>query len=261
MATALPELTNAFNYISLLSDLPNDTGGLTAAELKAKFDQAGQELKEWINSTFTPAIESAIDAAAEGVPTGGKIDTERIRDLAIITAKLGDLAVTTAKLADYAVTTEKLANRAVETDKLEDGAVTGVKLHNNSVNTQHIVNGAVTTDKIANANVTEDKLALNAVTTNKIANDSVNADKIDDTVQTRIKTATVTLASGQTTWSDIAVTGVTATNNVFVAPAVASHDEFNNCGIRCISQGNGTLSFSAMVAPSSTLTVNVAIFD
>ena len=44
--------------ISALDDEPNDVGGLTAAELKAKFDEGGQAIKQYLNDTLTPEAES-----------------------------------------------------------------------------------------------------------------------------------------------------------------------------------------------------------
>lgn len=44
--------------ISALDDEPNDTGGLTAAELKAKFDEGGVAVKRYLNETLLPEIDS-----------------------------------------------------------------------------------------------------------------------------------------------------------------------------------------------------------
>lgn len=59
--------------IQALDDQPNDVGGLTAAELKAKFDEGGEALKEYINNTLIPsildtfALQSDLDGAVIGV--------------------------------------------------------------------------------------------------------------------------------------------------------------------------------------------------
>lgn len=44
------------DIISALNDQPNDVGGLTAAELKAKFDEGGKAIQEYINHTLIPEI-------------------------------------------------------------------------------------------------------------------------------------------------------------------------------------------------------------
>lgn len=52
-------LTKDLNIIQALDDEPNDVGGLTAAELKAKFDEAGNLIKEYINDTLIPQVLGA----------------------------------------------------------------------------------------------------------------------------------------------------------------------------------------------------------
>ena len=47
------------DIIQQLDDEPNDVGGLTAAELKAKFDEAGNIIKTYINGTLIPEILAA----------------------------------------------------------------------------------------------------------------------------------------------------------------------------------------------------------
>ena len=42
-------LDGDLNIIQKLDDEPNDVGGLTSAELKAKFDESGNIIKKYIN--------------------------------------------------------------------------------------------------------------------------------------------------------------------------------------------------------------------
>lgn len=49
--------------VSNLSDLPNATDGLTAAELKAVFDKAGVDIKNYINGTLIPQLDVALAKA------------------------------------------------------------------------------------------------------------------------------------------------------------------------------------------------------
>lgn len=55
------------NIIQALDDEPNDVGGLTSAQLKAKFDEAGNTIKTYINETLIPEIlaADATEAARE----------------------------------------------------------------------------------------------------------------------------------------------------------------------------------------------------
>lgn len=57
-------LDGDLNIIQKLDDEPNDVGGLTSAELKAKFDESGIIIKKYINETLIPAV-LAEDATEE----------------------------------------------------------------------------------------------------------------------------------------------------------------------------------------------------
>lgn len=79
--------------------------------------------------------------------------------------------------------------------------------------------------------------------------------------QAQHKTATVTLAKNNTTWTDLAATGVTASNLVIYSAAPASVVEAATCVVRMTSQGADKVSFAAETAPENDLTINLAIFD
>ncbi len=49
-------LTKDLSIIQKLDDEPNDVGGLSAQELKAKFDEAGNVIKEYINDSLIPQV-------------------------------------------------------------------------------------------------------------------------------------------------------------------------------------------------------------
>lgn len=60
---ALTKLTSDLNIIQALDDEPNDVGGLSAAQLKAKFDEAANAIKTYINNTLTSELDnSGIDS-------------------------------------------------------------------------------------------------------------------------------------------------------------------------------------------------------
>lgn len=53
---ALQEFNYDMDIIAKVDDEPNDVGGLTAAELKAKFDEGGNIVKRWINEVLIPHL-------------------------------------------------------------------------------------------------------------------------------------------------------------------------------------------------------------
>lgn len=68
----LTNLTANMNNIQGLSDRPNEIDGLTSAELKAKFDKAGTDIKEFINGTLIQELESILNTfktELENIPT------------------------------------------------------------------------------------------------------------------------------------------------------------------------------------------------
>ena len=59
---SITKLTDDLDIIQALDDLPNDTGTppLSAAELKAKFDEAGNTIKTYINDTLTDEVDTEL---------------------------------------------------------------------------------------------------------------------------------------------------------------------------------------------------------
>lgn len=72
-------------------------------------------------------------------------------------------------------------------------------------------------------------------------------------------TASLVVANWSSNTQTVNVTGVTASNNVIVAPAPASQADYTAAGIICTAQGAGTLTFTCTTVPSSAITVNVLI--
>jgi len=64
-------------------------------------------------------------------------------------------------------------------------------------------------------------------------------------------------------WTDnrqtVAASGVHSSNLVIVSPVPASHTVYCECGVRCVSQATGYLTFECTEVPSEAITVNVVI--
>lgn len=101
----------------------------------------------------------------------------------------------------------------------------------------------------------------NGIQTAALAAD--NAQTAANGKQAKHKTATVTLTSSG--WSSnqqtVSVSGVTASNTVIVTHAPASYANYVNCGVRCLAQAAGKLTFACNSKPSANITVNVLILD
>ena len=89
----IPELDEDLDVIQKLDDEPNDVGGLTASELKAEFDKAGNIIKDYINNELRPKLSGTIaeeeereNAEAERVQAEqGRVTAEKGR----VTAEQG----------------------------------------------------------------------------------------------------------------------------------------------------------------------------
>lgn len=66
------KLTKDMSIIAKLDDEPNDVGGLSATQLKAKFDEAGDAIKEYLNETLLPELAAATASAMLGATMDGE---------------------------------------------------------------------------------------------------------------------------------------------------------------------------------------------
>lgn len=65
----LSSLSTDLDIIQALSDTPNATDGLTASQLKAKFDQGPNSIKSYINGTLVPYINDNVMLKVTTAPT------------------------------------------------------------------------------------------------------------------------------------------------------------------------------------------------
>ncbi len=88
----LTKLEKDLDIISKLDNEPNDVGGLTAEQLKARFDEAGNAVKAYINETLTTELENgfATKEEVQGLVLGqlpdGTITEEKLA--AMLNAKI-----------------------------------------------------------------------------------------------------------------------------------------------------------------------------
>lgn len=122
---AITTLTGDFDIIAALDDEPNDTGGLTAAALKAKFDEAGNAVQTYVNDTLIPELDAEHLPYQYGVE-GGQTIKEALDEAAL--GEIPDGSITALKLASDSVTTAKIVDENITTDKIADGAVTAAKM-------------------------------------------------------------------------------------------------------------------------------------
>lgn len=294
--TELTKLLADLSIISLLDDEPNDVGGLSSEEFKAKFDEAANTIKEYINETLLPELASEIGAGNIGITTiagvtgaenvqaaleklelqlidmtqgavaDGSINADKLADGAVTAAKLANLAVTAAALSDGAVETEKIAELAVATSKLADLGVTGAKIANKAVIRRCIGDKAVGTAQIGDAAVGTEQIDDIAVTAAKLAGSAVTAPKIADNAVSTVYTATL-----NTTWSGSAapytkaqtISGILASDNPIIdlvpSATFADAEEQEEAWAnvyRAVTSAN-TITFYAKEKPTVSIPIQV----
>ncbi len=113
--------------IAKLDDEPNDVTGLTAAELKGKFDEGGQALKEYINDSLLPALEGQGAAGELGAAPFGRVTGTNVQDqLRQVADSVEQVAL--GQIPDKSIGSDKLADGAVTPEKIPDGSVGPEKL-------------------------------------------------------------------------------------------------------------------------------------
>ena len=214
----IPRVTDELGTVSTLDDRPNDTSGLTAAELKAKFDADSGTLKTYLNDVLIPFLEGMTAAASLGITTipgfsAGNVQTaleQIVQAMQDVTqGSVTDGSITLAKLAAEVTAVAlggaaashthgagdinsgvldaaripvldgtKLGAGSVGTAQLGAAVVTTEKLAALSVLATHIAQGAVTAQKIAPGAVTAEKIAAGAIITALLAPNAVTAEKL-----------------------------------------------------------------------------------
>lgn len=226
----LTKLTDDLNIIALLDNEPNDVGGLSAEELKAKFDEGSLIIQKYINEVLIPEMASENGAANIGITTVpaltgaetvqaaleaierqmAEMTQGSVADGSIITQKLADGAVTAEKMAADAVGSEAIAALAVLTAKLADNAVTAAKLADKAVIRRCIGDNAVGHAQLGEKCVGSSNVDDLAIPNRCLASGAVSEAKVASDARTQYWTLDVS-----TTWEGDAAPytqTITATN-------------------------------------------------
>ena len=102
--THLTKFTKEVNNIQALSDKPNTADGLTAQELKKRFDQAGIDIKSFINDTLISEIEKLF---------GQTVSTTEVNNLLTGYVKTQDLS-SYVKTNDARLTNSRKCNNTFD---------------------------------------------------------------------------------------------------------------------------------------------------
>lgn len=110
---AFTKNTDDMNIIQKLDDEPNDVGGLTATQLKAKFDEGGINLQDFINDHIDE-LTATTAAANIGFATSAAVPATNVQ-----------AAIENVQTQVASATTGEIANAGIVNAKLADGAAAG----------------------------------------------------------------------------------------------------------------------------------------
>ena len=83
---------------------------------------------------------------------------------------------------------------------------------------------------------------------------------IDGTDYHFVQNLSCTIPANFTSGSTVTCTGVKSDSiAVMVSPAPGYQDAYAAAGLQCTAQGNGTLTFTCVVSPPSSININVVV--
>ena len=137
----IPAFDDDLNIIQKLDDEPNDVGGLTAAELKAKFDEGNLSAQQYINNVLIPTViaddlSEQARQAAEAERVANEIDratNEQAREKAEkerVNETSGVVALATAQAEAAAESARKATQAAL--GQIVDGSLEPAKFSGES---------------------------------------------------------------------------------------------------------------------------------
>ena len=206
--------------------------------------------KSLSTNDFTNAYKDAVDALQINVSTlqSGKVDK--------VTGKgLSTNDFTTAY--KDAVDSLQTSVASLQTGKVDK--VTGKDLSTNDFTNAY-------KDKLdgiaAGATAITVDSALSGTSSNPVQNSVIKAAL--DTKQARHKTASASVSASS--WNSshqatVAMTDVTASNDIDVRPGPESYDAWVNAGVRCTAQADGSITLTARTNPTVAITVQALIWD
>lgn len=207
---SLPKFNEDIQIISKLADEPNDVGGLSADELKAKFDEASGLIKEFINDTLLPYLEGVYGAGNIGIANIPGLNdattvqaallelktqlnntsTGSIPDRSLSGEKLVTGAVSTNELANASVTSEKIANASVDDSKISAGKLSGASIQDKAIENRHLNGKVIKAENVEDNSLTGNQIKDFSIPAGKLGSSSVHTSKIADGAVTRAKLAT-----------------------------------------------------------------------
>lgn len=224
MAELIQRLNEDIAYVQKLGDNPNSDNGLTADQLKKWFDKAPVAIQQYLNAILIPQVEAKFGSVDSWI-------TEADKKIGNFVAGSGFVPV------DGSAPMSGSLN-------MNGNAVTNLPA---PVNEKDAVNKGYA-----------DTIQKNVDTADKKA---VDAQKTADEKCLKVSTqATLTVGGWSGNHQMVTAAGILADStkcDVILSPSYESREAYLDCEVRCVAQGNGTLTFTCQTPPETDLKVNV----
>lgn len=235
---SIPTLDTDLSIIQKLDDYPNDIGGLSAAQLKAKFDEGVLALQTYINTVLIPTL---IASNVSFTPTAA-VKAETVQ-AAIENVQAQLAGISAGTIPNNTVGMEKLTKTVQDAIASGGGAVSAVTALSEIV----AQNVAVT-----NENTT----AIAAINTANIARDAEIA-KIGDKAEKSKGATFVLTAAGWANGKQTVAINIGAGRNDAVgldtSATLAQWQEAAKCGVKVYSANEEGITFSCETVPTLDL--------
>lgn len=235
---SIPTLDTDLSIIQKLDDYPNDIGGLSAAQLKAKFDEGVLALQTYINTVLIPAL---IASNISFTPTAA-VKAETVQ-AAIENVQAQLAGISAGTIPNNTVGMEKLTKQVQNAIASGGGAAAAVKA------LSEIVSETVA---VTNENTTA-IAAINAENVNRDAEIAKIGDKAE---KSKGATFVLTAAGWAENKQTVAINIGSGRNDAVgldTSATLAQWQEAAKCGVKVYSANEEGITFSCETVPTLDL--------
>lgn len=235
---SIPTLNTDLSIIQKLDDYPNDVGGLSAAELKAKFDEGALALQTYINTVLIPAL---IASNLPFTPT------------ASVNASTIQAAIENVQAQLSGISAGSIPNNTVGMEKLTK-TVQNAIASGGSASASVAVLSEIVTQNVAATN--ENTTAIAAINAANVNRDAEIA-KIGDKAEKSQGATFVLTAAGWTDGKQTVAINIGSGRNDAVgldtSATLAQWQEAAKCGVKVYSANEEGITFSCETVPTLDL--------
>lgn len=235
---SIPTLNTDLSIIQKLDDYPNDIGGLSAAELKAKFDEGGLALQTYINTVLIPAL------IASNLPFTPTVAVNAATIQAAIENVQAQLAgISAGSIPNNTVGMEKLTKTVQNAIASGGGAASAVTALSKTV-----------AQNVAATN--ENTTAIAAINTANVARDTEIAKIAGKAEKSKGATFVLTVAGWTENKQTVSIAIGTGRNDAVgldTSATLAQWQEAAKCGVKVYSANEEGITFSCETVPTLDL--------